>query len=290
MASVALIANSLSAQCGSGLYYAPKVKLTQDSFNIQVLDGDSCYVFKDQLFGNVWAESAPDSSLFDGRWLLFKIHNSDSVLLEVNYQNGVKHGTLICRNTLTTEIEHYFEGKLDGQQLEYDENGRLSRERNYVKGIKHGVFCNWNFKGQISHLAYFNMGTPIGAELNFYDGQLVSERYYNNGRLSRYVFDYHTVIKKEVRQKRKKKKRISPLIYHSIKAEEIHTDTAIILREYFESGQLESEKRFIFIEERDCTRIYHKTGRHRFWSEEGELLKVEHYQNDVLIKSFNLEE
>lgn len=314
------------SQCGSStiLYHDNRPDISIDDYSTLLVDGDTVFVFNADSAEFVVSSQIPDTSKLDGRWLLFYRNNPDSVLLDVTYEKGVIHGVVSLYNYpggKLSEVGNYKFGVFHGEQLSYREDGtpyysknydngilngetkwwhandQLWIKENYKNGLKHGAFYRWDEEGRITKSEFYINDQHEGSTFYFVRGKLRLVHYFEEGRLVRGV-EYFLIPSDTIISRKKKNgegfftstMNVNDEFEFIIKEEAILTDSLIQVRKFYPSGQLRSEEFEIDMGEVDCTRIYHKTGRHRFWNEAGELLKVEHYQNDVLIKSVNLEE
>lgn len=78
---------------------------------------------------------------------LWKYYTLNRVLvLEITFQNDVKHGPFIrhsSSNGVITEESNYFDGRRDGEIKKYNYNGTLITEGNYLMGKKTGTWISY---------------------------------------------------------------------------------------------------------------------------------------------------
>jgi len=103
---------------------------------------------------------------------------------EINYQNGKLHGKMIYWNRKGQIVieSNYKNNLLDGLEIEY-ENGQISMERNYSKGVQQGKETWWNENGQISHESNYSKGVLQGKNTDWHsNGQKLIEVNYIDGK------------------------------------------------------------------------------------------------------------
>jgi antitoxin component YwqK of YwqJK toxin-antitoxin module len=131
--------------------------------------------------------------------------------LEVEYENGLKEGTLthFFYNGKTKTIEHYHNDLADGLSVEYDEKGALVSELYYKAGIKEGVVKQYFpdgtlfFSGKYVHdqydgqWKYFDIeGFTVGTG-SFTNGKGELLGYGKDGNLTRKVYYNNSLVTKE---------------------------------------------------------------------------------------------
>ena len=129
---------------------------------------------------------------------LWKYYTDDGIiLLEITFQNDVKHGPLIrhhSSNGVITEESNYFNGKRDGEYKRYTFNGLLTTEGFYSTGRKNGLWITYfavngekktegsyaNGK-KIGLWRYYNSKGKLKTEGEYKDGLMEGEwKYYDN--------------------------------------------------------------------------------------------------------------
>jgi len=166
--------------------------------------GDSVFFFEPKTWKACFLRNVPVSSKVDGKWVLLKEGNPDSLLLVANYTKGVLNGSILCFRSNGTLLEkwHFNSSELEGKQFTYYyETGELfddlnfknglrngkqirhwytgsKRETNYSLGLKHGKQLSWHSNGNLECEENYLNGVKNGA---FY-------RWDDNGALSSYIF------------------------------------------------------------------------------------------------------
>jgi antitoxin component YwqK of YwqJK toxin-antitoxin module len=118
---------------------------------------------------------------------LWKYYTDESIiLLEITFQNDVKHGPLIrhhSSNGVITEESNYFNGKRDGEYKRYTFNGLLTTEGFYSMGRKNGLWMTYfAVNGEKKTEGSYANGKKIGL-WRYYSskGKLKSEGEYKEG-------------------------------------------------------------------------------------------------------------
>jgi antitoxin component YwqK of YwqJK toxin-antitoxin module len=172
-----------------------------------------------------------------------------------NYQDSLRHGEQkgFWRDCTKSSYSFYINGQPHGEHRRWHKNGQPWTIEHYQNGHKQGEFYKWDEQGRITEYAYFKDNIPIGVSFGFWDGKQTFERYFENGQLKREIYEYYTSPQKYFETKRKRKTELDfSKIEHCIKSEAVYTDSTIIVRTYYPSGQLKSEEPVIFVEEKDC--------------------------------------
>ncbi len=85
-----------------------------------------------------------------------KVRDSSGALIEHGkYQTWHPNGTLAYEAT-------YVDGKLDGAEVAYHENGQRRAETHYVRGERHGRRRTWDQKGNLRGEEYYVDDKPDG--------------------------------------------------------------------------------------------------------------------------------
>jgi antitoxin component YwqK of YwqJK toxin-antitoxin module len=308
---VFIVDNQANAQCSNVVKERAPPKLSFEKHSTVTENEDTFYTFSTDSLEYISAYQLPDSSTINGTWLLFYNNNPDSILLRASYSSGVLHGevhvydypgaTLRSKNNYNMGKLHkdqyyynrngnlhlsssYDDGTLHGEKKNWHFNGRLAQQGTYTNGLKQGAFFNWDSNGRITKTDYYIDGKNEGSSLNFKKGKLFLVHYFQNGELIKGVEYFLTPIDYS---KRTRKKNRDKELEFMIKEEARLEDSLIFVTKYFPSGQLKSETSMILLDEDDCERIYSKTGEHKFWAEDGQLMRIEFYKKDNLIRTIN---
>ena len=149
--------------------------------NTYVVDGEVCKHEAYDEHGRLLATGSYNKQNRDGRWLFYT--ESGKLIKIANYKMGIKEGQHIVFNSvgdtaeLTTYVDNhrsgrwwkriglkgyitgtYQKGGLEGQLVEYDENGKLVRKGNYHNGVKHGNYYYYE-DGVLTIEEHWNDGT-----------------------------------------------------------------------------------------------------------------------------------
>ncbi len=131
-------------------------------------------------------------------------------------QHEHPHGKIELYNRKTKLIiyeKNYKEGKKEGIQKSWHENGQIWNEGNYKEGKKEGIQKNWYDNGQLCYEENYKEGELDGIQKEWYkNGQLEYERNYKEGELDGIQkewykngqLEYEIIIKKEKKKGYKK--------------------------------------------------------------------------------------
>lgn len=104
--------------------------------------------------------------------------STNQVQFEIWYQSGTLHGPSIqfskaaTRDTLM--YKHYKNGKLDGPQRSYFNNGKVRKVTNYKDGFNEGAQITYNNNGQKESEIYFKAGKKQGTWKYYFDSGKVA--------------------------------------------------------------------------------------------------------------------
>jgi antitoxin component YwqK of YwqJK toxin-antitoxin module len=105
-------------------------------------------------------------------------NNIDTVSID-GFMNGLIHG--ISRkwflNKQLAEERHYVEGKKNGRQISYWENGNKKFEFVAKDDAYEGELKEWNIDGSLIHLANFKNGQEEGTQKLWYDNGKIRANY-----------------------------------------------------------------------------------------------------------------
>src|ERR1051326_4096992 len=127
------------AQCSN--VYTPARRrplLKQDTTKTIIINSKKYFVFADTNRTSITKWDIVDTSLYDGDWVLLSHNNPNKILLQITYKNRLIDGKVICKQDdgILLEEWNYKNGKLDGEQKEYFENGKIDKMQNYKDGLE----------------------------------------------------------------------------------------------------------------------------------------------------------
>ncbi len=141
---------------------APKRYFLKSSENVSV-NGDTVYLNRKKYSGFIYQ--------------LYPKTN-DTISLE-GFKNGLLTG--ICRkwypNTQLMEERVYSDGKKNGRQIAYWENGNKKFEFFAKNDAYEGELKEWAFDGKLIHLAHYLNGQEEGAQKLWYDSGKIRANY-----------------------------------------------------------------------------------------------------------------
>lgn len=111
--------------------------------------------------------------------------NSKDTLFIESYFNGKLSGVLKKWYTVNQlkEERFYFEGKKNGKQIAYWENGNKKFEFTAKDDAYEGELKEWSFDGKLSHLGNFVKGQEEGIQKLWYDtGKIRANYVIKNGK------------------------------------------------------------------------------------------------------------
>ena len=137
------------------------------------------YILKSSL--NITNNS--DTILVDGKrysGYLFQLHpnNIDTALSE-GYYNGLQSGETKkwFTNKKLCEQRHYLEGKKNGKQVAFWENGNKKFEFIANDDAYQGEMKEWSIDGKLIHLANYKNGQEEGTQQLWYDNGKIRANY-----------------------------------------------------------------------------------------------------------------
>ncbi len=151
----------LACSCSKNEPKVPKTYWLKSSNEITFLN-DVVYLHKNKYSG-----------------FLFELYpNQDTILVE-GFINGRLSG--ICKkwypNKQIMESRFYFDGKKNGKQLTYWENGNKRVEFIAKNDGYEGELKEWTWDGKLTHLAHFKEGQEEGAQKLWYDNGKIRANY-----------------------------------------------------------------------------------------------------------------
>lgn len=142
-------------------YYHPNGKVRIR--NVYSVPGKICYHQVYDAAGHLLAQGNFNQKNRDGKWEFF--HESGKILKITHYKMGVRHGMQILYTSAGDTAEYcnwsdnhrdghwwkrigrtgyitatYVKGLIEGRMEEYDQNGKICREGNYLHNDRHGHF------------------------------------------------------------------------------------------------------------------------------------------------------
>jgi antitoxin component YwqK of YwqJK toxin-antitoxin module len=249
------------------------------------------------------SETAQMTWLFDGMSCVYD--EGGGVLAEILYEKGFLHGFSRYYHSggaIAKEV-FYQKDEIEGVVRIFDRQGECVEEISYTKGVKNGEAAGYWFLGSPKYKEIYENGSLIFGQYYTYGGEKVGGVENGEGEIvvfndnKRVVIQCHLgvvegVIKtfnsqggviSSVFMKGNKKNGEELEYYPSLVSEERKKlsmqwkDDRIegVVKTWYESGALESEREF---------HDNKKHGRCFAWFPDGELMLMEEYENDCLIK------
>ena len=109
------------------------------------------------------------NQLKDSTWNIYSPSGKVSII--ENYKNGILNGerlvfyplgNSITKKEQVSQKQFYLNGKLNGKQIEYFDNGKIWKESNYQNGVKEGEELTYNPYGFIEMKDFYLNGTKNG--------------------------------------------------------------------------------------------------------------------------------
>lgn len=143
--------------------------------------------------GHVKAIEPYKNGLPHGQWITYAdpASNSDTTPASVvEYKDGLKHGWyLTYRANRLSEKYFYQEGKSQGEQLRWDNDGTLAMREYYTAGMRDSG--TYYIRGVIARSTYFRNERKHGPEVDYdRDGDTLKLTWWNNGATDS-SFTYH---------------------------------------------------------------------------------------------------
>jgi antitoxin component YwqK of YwqJK toxin-antitoxin module len=115
---------------------------------------------------------------YSGYLFMLNAGNDDTILLEA-YEQGLRNGVskqwYACKQLM--EQRRYKNGKKDGVQIAYWENGNKRFEFHAKNDVCEGEMKEWNIDGNLIHLAHYTAGQEEGAQKLWYDNGKIRANY-----------------------------------------------------------------------------------------------------------------
>jgi len=213
--------------------------------------------------------------------------SSAEKLKDGRHQNNFKSGQI-------KRVWHIKNGRMDGDEIVYRQNGLIHKEKKYKNGRLSGIQKDYWINGNRAMFAHYVNGTKHG-EFTIYspDGQLVKTNHYKKGRLVEGTYENEGVkeMLDKIREKRNNKEKwekknfIDTKDLKSISTGENEVFTGM-LKDYFEHGGVKNVTNYLD-GLRDGIQInYYDTGElaSRFFFVSGDLEGIQEmfYKNGVL--------
>lgn len=130
-------------------------------------------VFFDQQ-KNIVSQGTLKNRQPDGRWVYFHKASKDTMTVE-HYKDGKLDGErkVYYRNKALAETSNYKAGKLHGPYLKYSEKGAVLEEVNYVEGVLQGAAVYRDGAGQIASKGNYRDGQKHGTWEIYRGGKLL---------------------------------------------------------------------------------------------------------------------
>ncbi len=123
-----------------------------------------------------------DTAFLDGKYYSGFIYalntNNDSMAVSC-YLNGLLHGITKkwYPGKQLMEKRHYENGKKNGSQVAFWENGNKRFEFIAKNDAYEGEMKEWNIEGKLIHLAYYENGQEAGSQKLWYDNGKIRANY-----------------------------------------------------------------------------------------------------------------
>ncbi len=117
--------------------------------------------------------------LFSGYLIQIKPHYPNDTLVKNAYFNGMLNGISQkwYPNQQIQEIRYYREGKKDGLQVAFWENGFKKFEFTARNDTYEGELKEWDIHGKLFHLGHFEDGQEEGVQKLWYDNGKIKANY-----------------------------------------------------------------------------------------------------------------
>jgi antitoxin component YwqK of YwqJK toxin-antitoxin module len=238
-----------------------QVILSKFNYSKGSLEGDSIYFHPNSKIKKVIPYK---NNLINGEVIEYK--EDETLLSKTTYKNGIKNNnsTGYWDKDNIVYLEDYIDGKLFSAQY-------FSKSRVKVASIKNGEGQKAVFKNnKLSALLEYKNGYQNGLIQNFNENdELVSECFINNNEKEGIETIYY--LKNELPLNTKNKSKIPRM--------QIFWDNSTIhglVKTWYKNNQLESQKEYSRNK---------KNGLHTAFYENGSVMFIEEYENDLLIKA-----
>jgi antitoxin component YwqK of YwqJK toxin-antitoxin module len=110
---------------------------------------------------------------------LFELFPSQDTMISEGYINGKLSGMSKkwYPNRQLMEERFYVDGRKEGRQVSYWQNGNKRFEFNAKNDAYEGELREWNYKGNLSHLAHYKAGQEQGIQKVWYDNGKIKANY-----------------------------------------------------------------------------------------------------------------
>lgn len=129
------------------------------------------------LLGSLGASAGtPDTSSDVCTW-----HDKDGQRHELHLQNGVKHGPYMIwdADDNLVQMGFYSMNEKDASWKQYNSNGDLIAEIQYVEGKRHGAWRFFHANGHLRAEIFYDSNEPIGHWSSFNERQELMEYAYH---------------------------------------------------------------------------------------------------------------
>jgi len=155
---------------GLVVFFACTQKPQQGIPNIYTLKSSNTIVIKnDSVFKN--------NKIYSG--FLYQLFSNNDTSFVESYKDGVLNGVVKkwYPNKQLMEERHYINGKKNGKQISFWENGNKRFEFMAVNDAYEGELREWTIDGKLIHLANFLNGQEDGAQKLWYDNGKIRANY-----------------------------------------------------------------------------------------------------------------
>lgn len=117
---------------------------------------------------------------------LFLLNTENDTLKKEGFINGKRHGICYKKylNLHYQYLHNYINGKMEGIQRTWWENGKLKQEATYKNDLFHGKLQEWSFTGTLTRDNNYVNGQEEGKQRLWYDnGKLRANYVVKNGRI-----------------------------------------------------------------------------------------------------------
>ena len=114
---------------------------------------------------------------FDG--VLFELYKNGDTLSSIEYSKGLQDGISQkwYSNKQLMEKRQFLQGRKNGQQTAFFENGKKKFEFVAQNDVYEGELKEWNFNGDLIHLATYKNGQEAGTQKMWYDNGKIRANY-----------------------------------------------------------------------------------------------------------------
>lgn len=124
--------------------------------------------------GNLLSEGKMKGKERTGKWIYYH-PDTDKLMMTENYENGKLDGLQITYflNGKITKKSNYNDGKLNGEELIYGEDGSLLKSFTYKSDELNGMVKYYDLKGNITSMGTYKNNRKDGEWKTYEDGKLL---------------------------------------------------------------------------------------------------------------------